>query len=144
MENVFSMVLYLIYGFLGLLAVLFVLAMLFGKRIRKQWEFEAEFRDAAGREFGELDIENSRIEKEEPEFSFKASFKLRHDSLEVGQVVQVYLDGLLVMQGNVAQVGRIYLRDEAVVNEVTNPQEGQVCRVVFGGREQFSAPIRPD
>ena len=66
MENVFSMVLYLIYGFLGLLAVLFVLAMLFGKRIRKQWEFEAEFRDAAGREFGELDIESSRIEKEGP------------------------------------------------------------------------------
>ena len=144
METLFSIVLYIIYGFFGFLLLLFVLAVLFGKRIKKQWEYEAEFRDAAGREFGEFDFESSRVEKEEPEFSFKAKFKLCHDSLEAGQVVQVYLDNLLVMQGNVAQAGRIYLRDDAVVNEVGEPRKGQICRVVYGGQERFSAPIRPD
>jgi len=144
MDTLFTIVLYILYGFFGFLLLLFVLALLFGKRIRKKWEFEADFRDESGREFGEFDIEMSRVGKDEPDFSFKAKFKLRHDSLEVGQRVQVYLDELLVMEGTVASSGRIYLKQDAVVSEATEASEGQVCRVVYGGLEHFAEPIRPD
>ena len=144
METLFSIVLYILFGFFGLILLLFILALLFGKRINKKWEFEAEFRDAGGREFGEFDIEMSRIEKEETDYSFKAKFKLRHESLELGQRVQVYLDEMLVMEGQVEKAGRIWLRKDAVVNEAVDAKEGQVCRVVYGGLERFSEAIRPD
>lgn len=144
MDTLFSIVVYILYGFFGLILLLFVLAMLFGKRIRKKWEFEAEFRDDKGREFGEFDIEMSRVEKDEPEFSFKAEFKLRHESLEVGQRIQVYLDDTLVLEGTVSAAGRIRLGQEAVVTEVTDASAGQVCRVVYGGLERFAEPIKPD
>lgn len=144
MDTLFSIVLYVLYGFFGLLLLLFVLAMLFGKRIRKKWEFEAEFRHENGREIGEFDIEMSRIDKEEPDYTFKARFKLRHDSLEVGQRVQVYLDDLLVLEGKVESAGRIYLKQDAIVSEATEATAGQVCRVVYGGLERFAEPVRPD
>ena len=144
MDILFTIVLYILYGFFGLLLLLFVLALLFGKRIKKQWEFEAKFRDEKGREIGEFDIEMSRIEKDEPDFSFKAKFKLRHESLDTGQRVRVYLDKLLVMEGTVVTAGRIYLKQEAVVTEATEASAGQVCRVVYGGLERFAEPIRPD
>ena len=144
MDTLFSIVVYILYGFFGLLLVLFVLAMLFGKRVKKKWEYEAEFRDGSGREFGEFDIEMSRTEKEEPGFTFKASFKLRHESLELGQRVQVYLDDLLVMEGTVATAGRIYLKQEAVVSDAAEASAGQVCRVIYGGLERFAEPLRPD
>ena len=144
MDTLFSIVVYILYGFFGLILLLFVLAMLFGKRIKKKWEFEAEFRDEEGREFGEFDIEMSRVEKDEPEFSFKAEFKLRHESLEVGQRIQVYLDDTLVLEGTVSAAGRIRLGQEAVVTEVTDASAGQVCRVVYGGLERFAEPIKPD
>jgi hypothetical protein len=144
MDTLFSIVVYILYGFFGFLLLLFILALLFGKRIKKKWEFEAEFRDDNGGEFGEFDIEMSRIVKEEPDFSFKAKFKLRHESLEAGQRVQVYLDELLVMEGKVETAGRILLREDAVVNKATEATAGQVCRVVYGGLERFSQAIRPD
>ena len=144
MDTLFSVVLYILFGFFGFLLLLFVLAVLFGKRIKKKWEFEAEFRGADGREFGEFDIELSRIEKEEPEFSFKAKFKLRHESLDAGQRVQVYLDELLVMEGQVTTAGRILLGKDAIVNEAAEATAGQLCRVVYGGLERFTQPLRPD
>lgn len=144
MDTLFSIVIYILYGFFGLLLLLFVLAILFGKRIKKKWEYEAEFRDQSGREFGEFDIEMSRIEKEETDFTFKAKFKLRHESLGAGQRVQVYLDDLLVMEGAVETPGRIYLKNNAVVSPATEARKGQVCRVVYGGREHFAQPLRPD
>ena len=144
MDTLFSIVIYILFGFFGFLLLLFILALLFGERIKKKWEFEAEFRDDDGREFGEFDIEMSRIVKEEPDFSFKAKFKLRHESLEAGQRVQVYLDELLVMEGKVETAGRILLREDAVVIKATEARAGQVCRVVYGGLERFSQAIRPD
>ncbi len=144
METLFSIVVYILFGFFGFILLLFVLAMLFGKRMETKWEFEAEFRDDNGKEFGEFEIKMSRIVKEEPDFSFKARFKLRHLSLVVGQRVQVYLDKLLVMEGEVETAGRILLRKDAVVNEVTKATAGQICRVVYGGLEQFREAIRPD
>ncbi len=144
MEAVFAIAKYMVLGFFGVLALLIVVTLLFGKRVRKRWEFEAEFRDTGGREFGEFELELSKVEKDEPEYSFKATFRMRHESLEEGALVHVYLDDLLVMQGNVEKAGRIYLRKSAIRNQVTNPEVGQVCRVVWGGIEQFRAPIRPD
>ena len=144
MEAVFAPIKYALIGFFGLLALLLVVALLFGKRVRKRWEYEAEFRNIGGNEFGEFDFEMSKIEKEEPEFTFKASFRMRHASLEKGLMVHVYLDGLLVMRGPVERAGRIYLRNSAVLNAVADPAEGQVCRVVWGGIEHFRAPIKPD
>lgn len=144
METLFSVFKYAFFGFFGLLLLLVIIALIFGKRVRKRWEYEAEFCDMSGREFGEFDFELSRIEKDEPEYSFKATFKMRHESLEKGQLVQVYVEDLLVMQGNVTKAGRIFLRDRAVVGEVQDPEPGHVCRVVWGGIEQFRAPIKPD
>ena len=110
MDIVFTIVKYLIFGFFGLIGLLVVLALLFGKRIIKQWEFEAEFRDVKGREFGEFDIELSRIAKEETEDTFKAKFRMRHALLGAGQRVQVFLDDTLVLEGNVETEGRILLQ----------------------------------
>lgn len=144
MDTVFTVVKYLFFGFFGLIALLFVLALLFGKRIIKQWEYEAEFRDESGREFGEFDIELSHIAKEETNDTFKAEFKMRHESLAVGQRVQVYLDDSLVLEGSVENEGRIWLKDKHIVTQLSEAQTGQVCRVVWGGVERFSEAIVPD
>lgn len=144
MDLLFSIVKYLLLGFFGLIAVLFVLALIFGKRVVKQWEYEAEFRDENGREFGEFDIELSRIAKDETADTFKAEFKLRHASLEKGQRVQVFLDDVLVMEGNCENSGRILLGKDHVRTQLETAAAGQVCRIIYGGREQFSQPIVRD
>jgi hypothetical protein len=144
MDLVFTAVKYLLVGFFGLIGILFLLALLFGKRIVKQWEYEAEFRDTNGREFGELDIELSHIAKEETDDTFKAKFKLRHASIEAGQRVQVFLDEQLIMEGVANKAGRVMLGEEHVVETLTTAQAGQVCRVVYGGMERFSQAIVED
>ncbi|MCH9696142.1 MAG: hypothetical protein K0U72_16620 [Gammaproteobacteria bacterium] len=144
METVFAFLKYAFLGFFGLIAALFVLAIVFGKRIVKQWEFDAEFRDANGREFGELDIELSRIAKEETVDTFKAKFKMRHESLQVGQRVQVFVDDVLVLEGAVETAGRIWLTQENCKNSLQSASAGQLCRVVYGGVEQFSEPLVRD
>lgn len=133
-----------IFGLFGFFLVLVVIALLLRKRTGKRRAFEAEFRDMSGREFGEFECKMSTIRKEEPEYSYKASFGMRHESLEKGQTVQVYLGDLLVMRGKVKRAGRIFLRESAVVSAVKDPEPGQVCRVVWSGIEQFRAPIKPD
>ena len=135
---------YILYGFFGFLLLLFILALLFGKRIKKQWEYEAEFRDDSGREFGEFDIELSQIQKDEQEPTFKAEFRLKHASLEAGQRVEVYVDDVLVMAGNTEVEGRIYLETDAVVTPLAQASAGQICRVVYGGQERFTEPLKPD
>jgi hypothetical protein len=144
MDLIFSIVKTIFFGFFGLIGLLFLLALIFGKRIVKQWEFEAEFRDERGREFGEFDIELSRVAKKETEDTFKAKFRLRHDTLEFGQRVQVFLDDALVLEGNVETAGRILLTDEHIKIALTTASKGQVCRVVYGGNERFSQPIVED
>ena len=144
MDLIFSIVKTIFFGFFGLIGLLFLLALIFGKRIVKQWEFEAEFRDERGREFGEFDIELSRVARKETEDTFKAKFRLRHDTLEFGQRVQVFLDDLLVLEGNVETAGRILLTEEHIQMTLTTASKGQVCRVVYGGIEQFSQAIVED
>ena len=134
----------IVLGFFGLIGLLFLLAILFGKRVIKRWEYEAEFRDASGREFGEFEIELSRIAKQEDEDTIKASFKLRHASIGAGQRVQVLLDEVPVLEGSAETAGRIYLSDDHRVNTPENVAAGQRCEVVYGGKVQFSAELVPD
>lgn len=129
---------------LGLFVGLIVLVIVFGKRIIKQWEFEAEFRDDSGREFGEFDIELSRVDKQEPEFSLKAKFRMRHESLREHQTVGVYLDDVLVLEGMVDEPGRIFLNNNHLKNEIKDAAAGQTCRIVVGGTELFTEELVPD
>ena len=144
MDAIFSVLKYLVFGFFGLIGLLFVLALLFGKRIIKRWEYEAKFHDDNGREFAEFDIELSRIAKKETVDTFKAEFKLRHESLKTGQRVQVFLDDVLVLEGMSERAGRIRLGAEHIKIPLEAASAGQLCRVVYGGVEQFSAEIIPD
>ena len=132
---------YAFIGFFSLIGVLFVAALLFGKRIKKQWDYEAEFLDASGREFGEFDIEMSRIEKEEPDYSLKAKLRLRHAQLEPNKTVQVFLDSLLVLEGSVADKGRVFLDKRCLQVNRVEASVGQLCRVVVGGVELCRAQL---
>ena len=144
MEILFSIFKYLMFGFVGLIVLIVVIAVLFGKRIKKQWEYEADFRDASGREFGEFEIELSRIEKEEPDYTLKAKLKIRHASLRPQQVLQVYIDDLLVVEETVQKPGRIYARTKNLLNPVESVQAGQRCRVVSNGATLFEAEFHLD
>jgi len=144
METLIDIIKYTVFGFFGLILLLAVLALLFGKRIRKQWEFEAEFRDDRGREFGEFDIESSRIEKQEPDFSIKAKLRMRHKSLQLHQTVRVYVDDIVVLEGMVQTEGQIQLGHENARDNPGNVQAGQRCRIVIGGNEVFSEALVPD
>ena len=144
MDAIISIIKIIFFGFFGLIGLLFLLALIFGKRIVKQWEFEAEFRDEQGREFGEFDIELSREAKKETEDTFKAEFQLRHKSLEQGQRVQVFLDEVLVLEGKVETAGRIRLTEDDIKIALTTASAGQTCRVVYGGIERFSQTIVED
>ena len=144
METVFSIIKTVFLGFIGLLAVLFVLALLFGKRVVKKWDFEAEFRDQRGREYGEFEIELSHIAKEETEDTFKTSFTMRHKTLTVGTIVKVRLDDILVLQGPVETEGQIRLGEAHINTPLEDAHAGQTCRVYLNDIEQFSEAIVPD
>ena len=135
---------YFFLGFFGLVGFLVVYAILFGKRIKKEWEYEAEFHNDAGREFAELDIESSRIEKEEPYFSLKARFKMKHALLQPQVTVQVFIDDTLVMQGMPKEAGRIYLRQDDMTIDSLDVSAGQLCRIVIDGTEHFSQELVVD
>ena len=145
MEMLFTALKYLVFGFFGLVLALFVLAAIFGKRKITKWEYEADFTDERGREFGEFDIELSRIEKDEPNFSLKAKFKMRHPALELHRTIQVFLDDKLVLEGMVREAGRIHLNErEHLQNEVKDAQVGQLCKIVSGGVTLFEQPLDLD
>jgi histidyl-tRNA synthetase len=144
MDYLFSTLNFLIFGFFGLLAILIVVALIFGKRIVKKWEYEAEFKDERGREFGEFDVEMSQIAKIDPDFTLKAKFRMHHTSLGLHQAVQVYLDDVLVLEGMVEKEGSVYLDNKNLQTEIDEPRVGQSCRVVCGGTEEFVAQLEPD
>ena len=144
MEIILTIIKYLVIGFVGLFALLVAIVVIFGKRIRKKWEFEADFLDANGREFGEFEIELSRIEKEEPEDTLKAKLRLRHASLVQHATVQVFIDDTLVLEQMVEKEGRMFVRTKDLVNPVDSVTAGQDCRVVVGGTVVASGKFRPD
>ncbi len=144
MELIVTIIKFVFLGAFGLIGALILLALLFGKRIRKRWEYEAEFRDAAGREFGEVDIEMSRIEKEEPDYTFKASLRLRHERLVPQSTVSVEIDDRIVLEGQVDKPGFVHLGKEHIRNVVDRPSAGQNCRILVGGAVLASAELLPD
>lgn len=144
MDVIFTILKYSIFGFFGLILVLIVLALLFGRRVRKQWEYEAEFRDEKGREFGEFEIESSRVEKQQADFTVKARFYLRHPGLRAQQRVQVFLEDALVMEGHVQQAGHIRLGNDHMHNVPDHVQEGQQCRIEIDTSEFASASLVRD
>ena len=144
MDLVISIVKFVFLGFFALVGALILLAVVFGKRIRKRWEYEAEFRDEGGREFGEVDIEMSRIEKEEPDYTFKASLRLRHERLTPPNTVSVEIDDRVVLEGPVEKPGFVHLGNEHIRNAVDRPSAGQACRVLMGGTVLASAELLPD
>ena len=87
LESVVSVVKALALGFVALIGGLFVVAILFGKRIEKKWEYEAKFRGPGDRELGEFDIQLSRVIEKDPakqkDFAVDAKFVLGHPSLQV-------------------------------------------------------------
>jgi hypothetical protein len=141
---IFEFVGYGIIGLMVLLGLLIVAAILFGKRVHKKWEYEAEFRGADSREFGEFDIELSQIEKEEPQHTVKAKLRLRHPSLTEHQTVQVLLDKRLVLEGMVETPGRIFLKRTLGEGDVGAVHAGQMCHIRCGGTELAAEPLRPD
>jgi len=144
MGTLFTIILYAFFGFFGLILLLVILAILFGKRITKKWEYEADFRDASGKEFGEFELELSQIEKEEPDYTLEAKFRMRHPALVQHATVQVYVEDLLVFEQMVEKEGRMYVRTKELVNQIEDVSAGQVCRVLIGGTEIAAAEFHPD
>ena len=144
MEAIFSLIKYAFLGLLALLGLLVVAALLFGKRVRKQWEYEAEFHDENGREYGEFDIELSQIEKEESQPTVKAKLQMRHPSLTEHQMVQVRLDKRVVLEGMVETAGRVFISRTFGESDFDTVAAGQICHVMVGGTELAAEPLRPD
>ncbi len=144
MDVLFAFLKYVAYGMAGLFGVLIVLVLLFGKRVRKRWEYEAEFRDTKGREYGEFDIELSRIEKQEADYRLKAKLHLRHSGLDVHDTVRVLVEDKLVLEGMVRKAGRIALGNEHLQNTIEQPRAGQLCRVLVGSQELAVATLVRD
>ena len=124
--------------------ILIVLAALFGKRIRKLWEYEAEFRDASGREIGEFEIEKSKIEKEEPDYSLKVEFHLRHEAIAPASTIQVFVEDVMVLEGTASDAGFARLGDQHLRNEVDEPLLGKQARVLVEGQEIVSEALVRD
>jgi len=141
LETVIDVTVYIVMGFFGLFFIIFILAIIFGKRVIKKWEFEANFYNDKRQEIGEFDIEMKKFAKEEGDFALKAVFNLKHADLNQGNVVQIYLEDVLVMEGVVEKEGRIYLQNEHLKSDINDPQEGQVCRVMCSSVELFSEKL---
>lgn len=144
MEAIFIVLKYIIFGFLGLIGLLVILAIAFGKRIRKKWEYEAEFRDVDDREFGEFDIEMSRIEKQERDYTMKAKLRMRHDSIVAGDRVRAFVEERLVLEGAAEQDGRVFIAIEILDGRPIEPSAGQLCRVEIGDNSVFASTLQPD
>lgn len=128
----------------GLIAIPILFVVVFGKKIRKEWEFEAEFRDATGREFGEFEIESSMIENEDTDFKLRANLKIRHESITPNVNVQVLVEDQVVFEGMTSDRGRAFFNTEGLTVETLTPEAGQRCVVLIGGSEVASANLEVD
>lgn len=144
LETVIDVFAYIAVGFVGFIGLLFILALLFGKRVIKKWEYEANFYNEAGKEVGEFDIEMKKFAKEDGDFALEAKFRLKHSDLNQGNVVQVMLNDELVMEGVVEKEGRIYLKNQHLKSNIENPEAGQICRVTCSSVELFAEPLKVD
>ena len=140
MDVIFSILKWFGIGLISLIA----LAILFGKRVKKQWEYEAEFRDSSRREIGEFEVEFSKIEKEETHYTLKVKFHLRHAAVRQHQAVQVFIDDTLVLEGLASKDGYVRLGNDHLQAELNEPLLGKICRVVSGGQEVVNQALKRD
>ena len=143
MDAVFDFIQTVALGFFWLIGGLFVLAVVFGKRMERKWEYEAEFRDESGKEIGELDVEMSR-EKGADEYEPQASLVLKHASLAASEVVQVFIGDELVLEGSVARDGRVRLTSNDLMSDLGSTALGQICTVRRGDETLAEAPLARD
>lgn len=135
----FFEILYSVFGFVLIAALgLAIKSALFSKRSK----YKAEFRHISGRVLGEFDMILALIEDEVFNKLVKVRFRMRHESLRKGQALEVYVDETLVITGKVRRAGRISLRRKEIRDfAFAKPAAERVCRVVWGGIEQFRAPL---
>ena len=130
--------------FFGLMAFVVLVVVVFGKRVHKLWEYEADFWDETGKYVGEFEIEMSKVGKEAIDHTLKAEFDARHDSLAPGQSVELFVDDLRVMQGTVVHAGKVVLTvDDLTVGDF-HPLVGQTCRVSIDTQERWTADLKLD
>ncbi len=89
-------------------------------------------------------MEMSRIEKEEPDYRFKAKLRMRHDSLEPHDTVRVLVDDQTILEGMVEKTGRVFLGNDHIRSTVEQPAAGQLCRVMVGSVELANAALVRD
>lgn len=133
MELIFDIIIYVIIGFFALIALFVAFAVLFGKKMEKKFDLEAEFHDENGKEFAEFDISAWRVEKEGGEFKLRTSFKWRDTRLDIGSQVQVSLENETILEGTVEEAGKIRLNSKHLVNEPQDPKVGQQCQIKLNG-----------
>ncbi|MEM7410395.1 MAG: hypothetical protein AAF430_09195 [Myxococcota bacterium] len=144
-----NFIVYGMFAFFGGIFALIVLAVLFGKRIERKWDYEADFRDERGREIGELDVELFRVIEDkraavQPDFQLKVKFVLRHPALTPGQGLVVRLAGEPIFEQTLSESGRVLLREDALCSQIKSPRVGDLVTVEVGGAELFSEPLRRD
>ncbi|MEM9379300.1 MAG: hypothetical protein AAGB93_05060 [Planctomycetota bacterium] len=144
MDAIFDIVRTIGAGFFGLIAALFALALVFGRRIEREWEYEAEFHDKWGNEIGELDIERSRVRGESEDFEPRANLVFKHRSLAAEDVVQVFLEDELILEGKVTRDGRVRLTDGDLMSNLDRPQVGQTCIVKRGDETLAESVLERD
>lgn len=130
-------------GLLGFFGVIVLIIVVFGNRVRKEWEFEAEFREPTGA-YGEFDIESSMIEKKDTEFRLRATLEIRHKMIEPDMEIQVLLDNRLVLEGVSTKSGRAFLYSENLPVSSLSVETGQRCVVTVGGVEVATANMVAD
>ena len=142
MDLLFSIIKYVAIGFFGLIGLLVVITIVFGKRVHKKWDYEAKFM-AGRREVGEFDIESYRLEDEE-DYRLEVECELKDSRLQAGNDIEVYLDGQKVMAGKVAQPGRLRLGKQDLLVALDNPAAGQVCELKCEGETLYSCILQAD
>ena len=119
-----------------------VLAILFGKRIRKKWEPRFAMPAAANSASSRSNCSGSGSQPGSvTDYTLKSKFRMRHAALRPHASVQGYIEDTLVFERTVETEGRMFARG-VPVNPVGEVTAGQTCRV--GGTELAAAEFHPD
>ena len=144
METAQNLLMYGLFAFFGFIGFMVIIAMLFGHRVIKKWDFEAEFRNDKGREIAEFEIELSKVDKKETDFTLKVEFWVRHEAVRQDSLIQVYLDDELVMEGRAKEAGLARFGKEELRSNLSDPQPGQSCAIFCDGAEILREVLQKD
>lgn len=143
MSSLFGLIGILFAVVVGLIVLLVLFVVIFGKRIDRLWEYEAKFRNELGQEFGEFEIEMSKVGKETTH-TLKGELRVRHESLKVGQMVEVFIDDRIVLGGATDVNGQVLLDQAGLLVTQFEPVAGQMCRIVIDADERWQAELQID